>query len=75
MIRMKTICFVGLFVLSLGLAGCCGGGGTKVVTETVPTTTLGQELTDLEKAHEKGILTDKEYEDAKHKLLKKRTSD
>ena len=54
-------------VISLAVSGC--GGGAKVKTDT-RTTTLGKELTDLDKAYKSGILTEKEYKSAKDKLLK-----
>jgi hypothetical protein len=46
----------------------CGGGGARVQQTS---TTLGQELTDLQAAREKGIITEKEYEKAKKEILKK----
>ena len=64
------------FVFSVSIIGCGGclspKGGTKVNTET-STTTLGQELKDLEEAHQKGIISQKEYESAKKKLINKKT--
>jgi len=54
-------------VISLTVSGC--GGGAKVKTDT-RTTTLGQELTDLDKAYKSGILTEKEYKSARDKILK-----
>jgi hypothetical protein len=65
-----------LFVLVVALGGCCcgGNGETTTVIEKQPvpvsTTPLGDELIKLKEAHEKGALTDKEYENAKEKLLK-----
>jgi hypothetical protein len=50
----------------------CGGGGANVRQDTY-TTTLGQELQDLEEAHKAGIITEKEYNQAKDKLVKQRT--
>jgi hypothetical protein len=60
------------------LTGCCCGGGSDTTTvvekqpinTTVSTAPLGDELIKLKEAHDKGALTDKEYEDAKAKLLK-----
>ena len=52
----------------------CGGGKTKVKTgPSTVTTTLGQELMDLDKAYKDGIITQKEYEKAKQRLIEQRT--
>ena len=71
--------FSGLFVaailtvMALGLFGC-GGGGAKVQSEhSSYSTTLGQELKDLEDAYQKGIISEKQYEDAKRSLIEQRT--
>jgi hypothetical protein len=61
-----------VIVLGLGFVGCRGGGKAKVESTTT-TTTLGQELMDLQKAYEQGIITEKQYKDAKEKLIKQRT--
>ena len=53
--------------MALSLAGC--GGGDAVTQTTNKTTTTGQELIDLDKAHKQGILSDKEYEEAREKIL------
>ena len=50
----------------------CGGGGTEV-KQTTNTTTLGQELQDLDAAYQQGLITEKEYKDAKQKLIRQRT--
>ena len=47
----------------------CGGGGAKVQQST---TTVGQELIDLEKAHKEGIITEKQYNDQKKKILNRK---
>ena len=62
-----------MIVMALGLAGC-GGGGAKVETKPTYTTTLGQELKDLDDAYKKGLITEKQYEDAKKKLIEQRTN-
>ena len=78
--------FLKVFLLSLTmvfifcLGGCCGGGGTtKVVTTpaapAAPTTTLGQELKDLDDAYKQGAITKEEYEKAKQKLMEHRTKE
>ncbi len=52
----------------------CGGGGAKVQTEhSAYSTTLGQELKDLEDAYKRGIIAESQYEDAKKKLIEQRT--
>ncbi len=58
-----------LLGLGAGLQGC-GGGGAKVQSQTT-TTTLGQELMDLEAAYKKGVITEKEYEQAKKQILRR----
>ncbi len=54
-----------LFVLSLS---ACGGGGAKVQSTTT-NTTMGQELMDLDESYKKGILTEKEYNNAKENIM------
>ena len=46
----------------------CGGGGAEIQSNN---TTLGKELMDLSEAHEKGVISDKEYENARSRLLKR----
>ena len=73
-LRIRTGVLVVLMAtsLSLGLGGC--GGGTEVKSEqSTYTTTLGQELKDLEDAYKKGIISEKQYEESKEKLLEQRT--
>lgn len=57
-----------LFVLNSTLITGCGGGGAKTVYQH-RMTTVGQELTDLKKAHEQGALSDREYERQRQRLL------
>jgi hypothetical protein len=61
-------------LLSATACGCLGGGNGKQTVET-KTTTLGQELTDLQKAHDSGAINDEQYEKAKKELLKKYKAD
>lgn len=67
---LRVCAAIMVIVLGVGFAGC-RGGKAKVETSTT-TTTLGQELMDLQKAYEQGILTEKEYNNAKKKLLEQR---
>ena len=72
--RRLSVCALVLIVLVSVNAVGCGGGKTDVNSEpSTVTTTLGQELQDLEKAYKDGIITEKEYEKAKKALIEKRT--
>ena len=61
---------VGLPALALAavLTGGCGGSDAKIEAST---TTMGQELTDLKKAYDSGIISEKEYERSKEKILER----
>ena len=52
---------------ALGLSGC-GGGGSENTIQT-STTTMGQELMDLDESRKQGLISDKEYEKAKEDIL------
>jgi hypothetical protein len=59
---------IGFSAMTL-LSGCIGlslGGGT---TSKSQSPTLGQQLTDLQKAKDSGAITDAEYQTQKTKLL------
>jgi hypothetical protein len=69
---MKLCLLVLIAAFTLTVAGCCGGGETKVVEkQPISTAPLGEELIKLKEAHDKGALTDEEYENAKKNLLQK----
>ena len=75
--RIWALSVLIMMVLSLSSCGCLGGskkakGGEATVTTTTKTTTLGQELQDLDEAHKKGIISDKEYEKKKKELLERK---
>lgn len=78
---MGTAKILPSLVLSISLvawvSGCCGGGSTtEVKSQSVTTstsTTLGNELEDLKQAYEKGVISEKEYNEAREKLIKQRT--
>ena len=67
--KLGVLILIGLMVVSLNLSGC--GGKKQTVENTTTTTTLGQELVDLQQAYEKGIITEKQYNDLKKKAIKK----
>lgn len=70
---MKLIrIFAIIIVLIIGTSFMgCGGGGAKVQQATI-TTTIGQELMDLEKAYKEGLISEKEYNKQKKKILKRK---
>ena len=65
--RLRTLSLALMIPLALALSGC-GGGGAKVETQNV-SVTLGQQLIDLQSAYDKGIITEKQYNDTKKNLL------
>jgi len=72
--RKIRILALALIVLVCVNFTACGGGKTDVKSESSTiTTTLGQELQDLDKAYKDGIITQKEYEKAKKRLIEQRT--
>ena len=66
--RITVIAIAGLLIISLVLGGC---GGSKTEIKESPQTTLGQELMDLDKAHQQGIITDDEYKKKKKDIMKR----
>ena len=68
---LKLTVLAALTAGSLALLSGCGGGGATF--QAAGNKTLGQELQDLQQSYEKGILTKKEYEDTKKRLIKKYT--
>lgn len=69
--KMSLLLVTTMVVGMLSLAGC-GGGGAEVRTQTY-TKTLGRELMDLHDSYEKKIISEKDYNEAKKKLLEQRT--
>ena len=67
--KLGALLLVVFLATSLILAGC--GGKKSSATVEANTTTLGQELIDLQQAYEKGIITEKQYNDLKKKAIKK----
>lgn len=61
-----------LIFLAIPLFGFigCGGGGAEIRQQT---TTLGQELQDLDKAYKQGLLDEKEYQRIRKEVIKKHT--
>jgi len=51
------------------LSGCAGAAFNRVNLTVSRNITIGQELMDLQVAHEKGIISDSEYAEAKQNVL------
>ena len=71
-IRVPALILILTISLSVAFFACSGDNKKKSEPVTV-TTTLGQELLDLKKAYEDGIITEKEYEKTKKALIENRT--
>jgi hypothetical protein len=70
--KMVSLLLVAMMIVwTLSFTGC-GGGGAEVRTKTY-TKTLGRELMDLHDSYKKGIISEKDYNEAKQKLLEQRT--
>ena len=71
-LKLSSMLLIAMFTLTL--TGCCCGGDAKEETviekQPISVAPLGEELIKLKEAHEKGALTNQEYEAAKKKLLK-----
>jgi uncharacterized membrane protein len=67
----SLLVFLWMATWTVSMVGC--GGGAANVRQDSYATTLGQELEDLDQAYKKGIITEKEYERAKERLIKQRT--
>lgn len=53
-------------VLAAGLLAACGG---ETIERKESSATVGQQMLDLQKAYEQGIITKEEYEQAKKRML------
>lgn len=51
------------------MSGCAGAAFNRVSVTANRHITIGQELMDLKEAHEKGIISDTEYMEAKKNIL------
>jgi len=63
-----------LAMMAALLGGCCGGGSTTVKPSTTTTTTTvtpGQQLLDLQKAYDSGVITKEQYEKMKKDIIDK----
>ena len=67
--RLGILAVVALLFFSISLTTGCGRKQTTTVKST--NSTLGQELMDLQQAYDKGIITQKQYDDLKKQAIKK----
>jgi len=68
---LRVLVMIILIPFWAGLAGCGGGEGGELKS-TIRSTTVGQELIDLESAYTKGAITKEEYKSLKEKILEKK---
>lgn len=67
---MKQVLNLALALTAITLlSGCAGAAFNKVSVTANRHITIGQELIDLKEAHEKGIISDTEYMQAKEQIL------
>ena len=66
-LQLSRIIILITSVIALSLTGC-GGGGADVQSD-VRATTTGQELTDLKRALDEGVITQEEYEQQRQEIL------
>lgn len=64
---MRSFIIPVLALAALSVAACGGGGADAKVEST--TTTVGQELIDLKRALDEGVINKSEYEDQKERIL------
>lgn len=65
--KLTTFFIVTVMVSAFAVSGC---GGTDVRNQT-STTTTGQELLDLKKALDAGVITEKEYNRKREEVLER----
>lgn len=56
----------------LALPACGGGGSRTTATQQINSTTKGQELMDLRKAYDQGIISEREYNKQKERVLERK---
>jgi outer membrane murein-binding lipoprotein Lpp len=62
------LCLLGAAILATSLLSGCVSKTTKVETGNI---SLGQQLQDLEKAHQNGTISDKEYKELRKSIIDK----
>ena len=70
MMKHGIVNLIGWLILSLAFPGCLSFGGGDETNQQTKTTTTGQELMDLRAAYDKGLISEREYNQQREKLLK-----
>ncbi len=68
--QLKSLKIFAVAIITATLLTGCGGGGAKVQTTTT-NTTMGQELMDLDSSYKQGLITEKQYNQAKKDIMKR----
>ncbi len=68
---MNAAIRLSIVVLLVLAAGGCWGGGAEVRNSN-HATTVGQELIDLQRAYEQGLLDENEYRKQRRRILRRR---
>ena len=68
--KLTSLKYLALALLTALVLTGCGGGGAKVQTTTT-NTTMGQELMDLDTSYKQGLITEKQYNQAKKDIMKR----
>jgi hypothetical protein len=69
---VKAFMIYSIVIISAVVVTHCGGGANFKKDTPSYSTTLGQELIDLEAAYKKGIITQEEYNRQKNVLIEQR---
>lgn len=71
--RVLTALCVALLSACFFILPACGGGGAKSNTsQSINNTTKGQELMDLKRAYDQGIISEREYNKQRERILDKK---
>jgi hypothetical protein len=66
----RIAAFVGVALAAACFAPAGGCGSHAKVEDRSTSVSLGKQLEDLDDAHKKGLLTDKEYKDKRKEIMK-----
>jgi len=71
----QTGTIIAAVLMGAFLVGCCGGGTTvqpaPVTIAPASSATIGQQLSELQKAYESGAITEAEYKKLKQEIMDK----